>query len=121
VLRKVADLSYDPDGPDRDIQLTDEQVVEALNWATGPGADVVQAKLADEGAGFLEDNKDIFDLVVKPYIFLAFIQHLLYWNNNPNDPWYWESEKLVDWITDLAHAEKGSDTAAQPDAATPGS
>ncbi len=121
VLRKVADLSYDPDGPDRDIQLTDEQVVEALNWATGPGADVVQAKLADEGAGFLEDNKDIFDLVVKPYIFLAFIQHLLYWNNNPNDPWYWESEKLVDWITDLAHAEKGSDTAAQPEAATPGS
>ncbi|TQC45921.1 cutinase family protein [Rhodococcus sp. WS4] len=106
VLRKVADQTYDPDGPDRDMQVSQEQMVEALNWAMGPGSDVVKAKLAAEGPGFVEDNRDVFELVIKPYIFLGFIQHLFYWNNNPNDPWYWESEKVVDWITALAHAEK---------------
>ncbi|MDT2003758.1 cutinase family protein [Rhodococcus opacus] len=106
VLRKVADQTYDPDGPDRDMQVSQEQMVEALNWAMGPGSDVVKAKLAAEGPGFVEDNRDVFELVIKPYIFLGFIQHLFYWNNNPNDPWYWESEKVVDWITALAHVEK---------------
>ncbi|MFC9835956.1 cutinase family protein [Rhodococcus sp. NPDC127530] len=106
VLRKVADQTYDPDGPDRNIQLSQEQIVEALNWAMGPGSEVVKAKLADEGPGFVEDNRDVFELVIKPYIFLGFIEHLFYWNNNPNDPWYWESEKVVDWITALAHSEK---------------
>ncbi|RZL74352.1 MAG: cutinase family protein [Rhodococcus sp. (in: high G+C Gram-positive bacteria)] len=106
VLRKVADHTYDPDGPDRDMQVSQEQMVEALNWAMGPGSDVVKAKLAAEGPGFVEDNRDVFELVIKPYIFLGFIQHLFYWNNNPNDPWYWESEKVVEWITALAHVEK---------------
>lgn len=70
----------------------------------------MKAKLADEGPGFVEDNRDVFELVIKPYIFLGFIQHLFYWNNNPNDPWYWESEKVVDWITALAQSEKDGET-----------
>ena len=110
VLRKVADRTYDPDGPDRNVQVSQEQIVEALNWAMGPGSEVVKAKLADEGPGFVEDNRDVFELVIKPYIFLGFIQHLFYWNNNPNDPWYWESEKVVDWITALAQSEKDGET-----------
>ncbi|MFD9660410.1 cutinase family protein [Rhodococcus sp. NPDC059968] len=116
VLRKVADQTYDPDGPDRNIQLSQEQIVEALNWAMGPGSEVVKAKLADEGPGFVEDNRDVFELVIKPYIFLGFIQHLFYWNNNPNDPWYWESEKVVDWITALAHSENDRKAPAAPSA-----
>ena len=76
-------------------------MTEALNWAMGPGSDVVQAKLRSEGAWFVEDNADVFDLVTKRYIFLGFVQHMAYWNNNPNDPWYWESERIVDWIIAL--------------------
>lgn len=101
VLRKVADRTYDPDGPDSDVHLTQEQTIEALNWAMGPGSDVVKNKLEAEGAGFVEDNSDLFGLMTKPYIFLGFIQHMAHWNNNPSDPWYWESERIVDWITAL--------------------
>lgn len=114
VLRKVADKSYDPDGPGVETEVSREQLVEALNWAMGPGSEVVEAKLRAEGRGFLEDNSDMFDLVTKPYIFLGVIQHMAYWNNNPNDPWYWESEKVVDWITELAAAEKAKNTPVEP-------
>lgn len=101
VLRKVADQTYDPDGPDN-TQYTPEQKAAMLDWAMGPGSDVVKAKLKAEAAGFIEDNRGMFELITKPYIFLGFIQHMAYWNNNPNDPWYWESEKVIDWIASLA-------------------
>ena len=101
VLRKVADRTYDPDSSHSDVHLTQEQVIEALNWAMGPGSDVLKKKLQSEGAGFAEDNSDVFELVTKPYIFLGFIQYIAYWNNNPHDLWYWESERIVDWITAL--------------------
>ena len=52
----------------------------------GPGSEVVKAKLADEGPGFVEDNRDVFELVIKPYIFLGFIQHLFYWNTTRTTP-----------------------------------
>ncbi|MFD4367226.1 cutinase family protein [Rhodococcus sp. NPDC058521] len=105
VLRKVADKTYDPDGPDVDTQYTPEQKAAMLDWAMGPGSDIVKEKLKAEGPGFLEDNRGIFELVTKPYIFLGFIQHMAYWNINPNDPWYWESEKIVDWIVSLVEQE----------------
>ncbi|MFZ2173437.1 MAG: cutinase family protein [Rhodococcus sp. (in: high G+C Gram-positive bacteria)] len=114
VLRKVSDETYDPDGPDEDTQVSREQMIEALNWAMGPGSDVVQAKLRDEGRGFVEDNSDIFEFVTKPYVFLGYMQHLSYWNNDPNDSSYWESERIVDWITDLARAEKAHGAGGPP-------
>lgn len=105
VLRKVVDRTYDPDGPGEDTEFTPEQKAAMLEWAMGPGSDVVKNKLEEEGAGFVEDNSDVFELITKPYIFLGFIQHMAYWNNNPNDPWYWESEKVVDWIASLVKQE----------------
>lgn len=102
VLRKVADQTYDPDGPGKNTEYTREQKAAMLDWAMGPGSEVVKAKLKAEAAGFIEDNRGIFELITKPYIFLGFIQHMAYWNNNPNDPWYWESEKVIDWIASLA-------------------
>ncbi|MCZ9635201.1 PE-PPE domain-containing protein [Rhodococcus sp. BH5] len=106
VFLEVSDRSYDPDAPDRDLQLTDEQVLNAITWARGPGSKVVKAKLEAEGAGFAEDNSGVVDLVVKPYIFLGLIEHMAYWTYNPNDPWYSKSERIVDWITELARSEK---------------
>lgn len=102
VALKTSNQTFDPDGPNKTIALTDAEIVDAFKWALGPGADVVQAKLHADGPRFIEDNSGIFELVTKPYIFLGFIQHIFYWNNNPNDPWYWESERIVDWITTLA-------------------
>ncbi|MGW0020601.1 cutinase family protein [Rhodococcus sp. NPDC003382] len=107
VLRTVADQSRRVPGEDRGP----ERLRELLDWAMGPGMPVVQEKLRAEGAGFVEDNSGVVDLVLKPYIFLAFFQHIAYWNNNPNDPWYWESEKIVDWISELARAERGDELA----------
>ncbi|MDI9914091.1 cutinase family protein [Rhodococcus sp. IEGM 1379] len=111
VALKTSDQTFDPDGPNSDIQLSNAEIVDTFKWAMGPGSDVVQAKLQAEGPGFIEDNSGLFELVTKPYIFLGFIQHILYWNNNPNDPWYWESERIVDWITTLARTQRVLDTA----------
>ncbi len=108
VLRAVADKTR----PVPDEDLGPDRLREILDWAVGPGmtggpgTPVVLEKLRAEGAGFVEDNSGVVELVLKPYIFLAFIQHIAYWNNNPHDPWYWESEKIVDWISALARAER---------------
>ncbi|QKT10202.1 cutinase family protein [Rhodococcus sp. W8901] len=103
VLRKVADQTY-RDGAAA-AEATPERIAAMMDWARGPGADVVRAKLRAEGAGFVEDNRGVANLIVEPYIFLGFIQHILYWNSNPNDPWYWDSEKVVDWISGLARED----------------
>lgn len=107
VLRAVADRTR----PVPDADLGPDRLRELLDWAVGPGMPVVQEKLRAEGAGFVEDNSGLVELVLKPYIFLAFIQHIAYWNNNPHDPWYWESEKIVDLIGVLAQEERARNSA----------
>lgn len=97
VLRRAADRTDGP-GP----QLSPEELAEAVRWATNEGAPKVREKLDQEGSRFLRDNRDVLDMILQPYIFLGFIQHMLYWNNNPDDPWSWESEQIVNWITELA-------------------
>lgn len=114
VLLKVSDQTYKVDEQKAWDKLTPDQLLADLNWAIGPGADTVKAKLRAEGEGLVENNKGIVDVVVAPYIFIGFLQHLLYWNNNPNDGRDWESEKIVAWVTDLAEKErqdKATDTA----------
>ncbi|MCL2535940.1 MAG: PE-PPE domain-containing protein [Nocardiaceae bacterium] len=97
VLRMVADQTYRDDAA---TTATPEQIAALAAWARGPGADVVRAKLAAEGAGFVEDNRGLVDLVLEPYIFLGFVQHLLYWLPGPA-PLLGDSGKLVDWISGL--------------------
>ncbi|GAB2664864.1 cutinase family protein [Prescottella soli] len=99
VLRMVADQTYRDDAAT--AAATPERIAALEAWARGPGADVVRAKLAAEGAGFVEDNRGIVDLILGPYIFLGAIQHLLYWLPGPA-PLFGDSEKLVDWISGLA-------------------
>lgn len=99
VLRTVADQSYRDDAAA--AAATPERIAEVEAWMRGPGADVVRAKLAAEGAGFVEDNRGIVDLLVKPYLLIGPIQHVLYWNSNPSDPWRWDSEQVADWIGGL--------------------
>ncbi|WP_037104877.1 cutinase family protein [Rhodococcoides fascians] len=106
VLLKVSDQLYEVDEQKAWEQLTPDQLLADLNWALGPGADKVREKLRQEGEGLVENNKGIVDVVVGPYIFIGFLQHLLYWNNNPGDGREWESEKIVAWVTDLAQTER---------------
>ncbi|MGA9872095.1 MAG: cutinase family protein [Rhodococcus sp. (in: high G+C Gram-positive bacteria)] len=106
VLLKVSDKAYDVDVESGMAQLTPEQLLADLNWAMGPGAETVHRKLRAEGEGLIENNKGIVDVVVEPYIFIGFLQHLLYWNNNPGDGRAWESEKIVAWISELAQEER---------------
>lgn len=106
VLLKVSDQSYQVDEEKASAKLTPDQLLADLNWAIGPGADKVSEKLRQEGQGLVENNKGIVDVVVAPYIFIGFLQHLLYWNNNPGDGRDWESEKIVAWVTDLAETER---------------
>ncbi|SNS39427.1 cutinase family protein [Rhodococcoides kyotonense] len=106
VLLKVSDQSYDVDEAAAVDALSPDQLLADLNWAMGPGAETVRNKLRAEGEGLVENNKGIVDVVVEPYIFIGFLQHLFYWNNNPNDDREWESEKIVAWITDLAKTER---------------
>ncbi len=106
VLLKVSDQLYEVDEQKAWAQLTPDQLLADLNWAMGPGAETVQKKLRAEGEGLVENNKGIVDVIVGPYIFIGFLQHLLYWNNNPNDGREWESEKIVAWVTELAQEER---------------
>ncbi|QCQ89814.1 cutinase family protein [Rhodococcus sp. SGAir0479] len=112
VLRTVADQTYRDDAAARDA--TPERVAAVREWALGAGADVVRAKLAAEGAGFVDDNRGIVDLVLKPYLVLGPLQHVLYWEFDANDPWRWDSERVADWIGEVAAAERarGADPAA---------
>lgn len=105
VLRKVVDKTY-PVDPSADV--SPERMREIRDWAVGPGRPIVLEKLRAEGAGFADDNSGIVDLFVEPYILLGFVQHIGYWNTNPHDPWYWDSERIVDWIVALAEAERAS-------------
>ncbi len=82
VLRTVADQTYRDDAAM--AAATPERIAALDAWARGPGADVVRAKLGAEGAGFLEDNRGIVDLIVKPYLFLGPLQHVLYWLPAPH-------------------------------------
>lgn len=120
VLLKVSDQTYRVDEGAAVDALSPDQLLADLNWAMGPGAETVRNKLRAEGEGLVENNKGIVDVVVEPYIFIGFLQHLLYWNNNPNDGREWESEKIVAWVTDLAKTErdrKAAESAAPADAA----
>ncbi len=109
VLRMVADQTYRDDAAT--ATATPERIAALDAWARGPGADVVRAKLAAEGVGFVEDNRGIVDLILGPYIFLGAVQHLLYWLPGP-EPLFGDSDRLVDWISGLAR-----DDALQPPAA----
>ncbi|MFD4369136.1 cutinase family protein [Rhodococcus sp. NPDC058521] len=102
VLRKVSDRTYEVD----EVHLTPQQRSDAVTWALGPGAEVVRAKLEEEGAGFVEDNRDIFDLVIKPYILFGYAQHTLYWVQNPFAPGTQEVDQLMAWLIDLAREQK---------------
>ncbi|MDJ0360218.1 cutinase family protein [Rhodococcus sp. H29-C3] len=106
VLLKVSDQTYQVDEGKARADLTPERLREDLDWAMGPGAETVRAKVRAEGEGLVENNKGIVDVLIEPYIFLGFLQHLLYWNNNPKDGRAWESEKIVAWVTDLAETER---------------
>lgn len=99
VLRTVADQTYRDDAAT--AVATPERIAALDAWARGPGADVVRAKAQAESVGFLEDNRGIVDLIVKPYLFLGPIQHVLYWLPGPA-PFLGDSDKVVDWISGLA-------------------
>ncbi|PTR28833.1 Cutinase [Rhodococcus sp. OK519] len=101
VLRTVADQTYRDDAAT--AEATPERVAALDAWARGPGAEVVRAKLAAEGAGFLEDNRGIVDLIVKPYIVLGPLQHILYWLPGPA-PLLGDSGRVTDWIDTLPAA-----------------
>jgi len=99
VLRTVADQTYRDDAAT--AAATPERIAALDAWARGPGGDVVRAKAQAESVGFLEDNRGIVDLIVKPYLFLGPIQHVLYWLPGPA-PFLGDSDKVVHWISDLA-------------------
>lgn len=119
VLVKVSDQQYQVDDAKAVAALSPDQLLADLNWALGPGADTVEAKLRAEGEGMVENNKGIADVVLGPYLLLGFLQHLSYWYNDPNDGYEWESEKIVAWVTDLARTEREKKQAPAPDAAAP--
>ncbi|MDV8022951.1 cutinase family protein [Rhodococcus sp. IEGM 1330] len=106
VLVKVADVDYTVADQQAAAALTPDQLLADLNWALGPGAETVKAKLRAEGEGLQENNRGIVDVVLGPYLALGFLQHLSYWYNDPNDGYEWESEKMVAWVTDLARTER---------------
>ncbi|GGG23043.1 hypothetical protein GCM10007304_41070 [Rhodococcoides trifolii] len=95
---------------------TQAQVLAALQWAAGPGREVVNAKLNAERVGFAEDNADIAQLITEPYIAFGFLQHLTYWNALPGREW--ESDKMIRWITTLAQQDSERRDAEQPPAAS---
>ncbi len=113
VLVKVADVNYTVADQAAADALTPDQLLADLNWALGPGAETVEAKLRAEGEGLVENNKGIVDVVLGPYLLIGFLQHLSYWNNDPNDGYEWESEKVVAWVTDLARTEREKENAPQ--------
>ena len=119
VLVKVSDQQYRVDDKDALAALSPDQLLEDLNWALGPGAETVDAKLRAEGQGLVENNKGIVDIVLGPYLLIGFLQHLSYWYNDPNDGFDWESEKIVAWVTDLARTERKKKAAPAPETATP--
>lgn len=119
VLVRVADVDYTVADQQAVDALTPEQLLADLNWAMGPGAETVEAKLRAEATGFEENNKGIADVVLGPYLALGFLQHLSYWYNDPNDGYEWESEKMVAWITDLARTEREKKDATGPQTSTP--
>ncbi|OZD00890.1 cutinase [Rhodococcus sp. 06-235-1A] len=106
VLVKVTEQDYRSDDKQAVQALSPEQLLADLNWALGPGAETVAAKLRAEGEGLVENNKGIVDIVLGPYLLIGFLQHLSYWYNDPNDGVEWESEKMVAWVTDLARTER---------------
>ncbi|MDI9894760.1 cutinase family protein [Rhodococcus sp. IEGM 1381] len=116
VLVKVADVDYTVADQQAAAALTPDQLLADLNWALGPGAETVEAKLRAEGEGLVENNKGIADVVLGPYLLIGFLQHLSYWYNDPNDGYEWESEKIVAWVTDLARTEREKNNAPAPSA-----
>ncbi|OZC51432.1 cutinase [Rhodococcus sp. WWJCD1] len=120
VLVKVSDRQYQVDDAQAAAALSPDQLLADLNWALGPGAETVKAKLRAEGEGLVENNKGIVDVVLGPYLAIGFLQHLSYWYNDPNDGYEWESEKMVAWVTDLARTEREKNNAPPAvDPATP--
>ncbi|KQU57044.1 cutinase [Rhodococcus sp. Leaf278] len=120
VLVKVSDRRYQVNDAEAVAALSPDQLFADLNWALGPGAETVEAKLRAEGEGLVDNNKGIVDVVLGPYLALGFLQHLSYWYNDPNDGVEWESEKMVAWVTDLARTEREKNNAPAPvDPATP--
>ncbi|WP_279392946.1 cutinase family protein [Rhodococcus sp. ARC_M5] len=117
VLVKVADVDYTVADQQAADALTPDQLLADLNWALGPGAETVEAKLRAEGEGLVDNNKGIVDVVLGPYLLIGFLQHLSYWYNDPNDGYEWESEKVVAWVTDLARTEREKENA--PEVVTP--
>ncbi|CAM2924031.1 cutinase family protein [Prescottella defluvii] len=98
VLRKVADQTYRDDAAT--AAATPERIAALDAWVRGPGADVVRAKAQAESVGFLEDNRGIVDLILKPYIVLGPLQHVLYWIPGPA-PLFGDSDRVVEWIDGL--------------------
>ncbi|MGV8872067.1 MAG: cutinase family protein [Rhodococcus sp. (in: high G+C Gram-positive bacteria)] len=122
VLVKVSDQQYQVDDKHAIAALSPDQLLADLNWALGPGAETVEAKLRAEGQGLVQNNEGIVDVVVGPYLLIGFLQHLSYWYNDPNDGFEWESEKIVAWVTDLARTEREKNNAPETSApATPAS
>ena len=122
VLVKVSDRQYQVDDAQAAAALSPDQLLADLNWAMGPGAETVKAKLLAEGEGLVDNNAGIVDVVLGPYLALGFLQHLSYWYNDPNDGYDWESEKMVAWVTDLARTErekKNAPPAVDPTTETP--
>lgn len=124
VLVKVSDRQYQVNDAQAAAALSPDQLLADLDWALGPGAETVKAKLRAEGEGLVENNKGIVDVVLGPYLVVGFLQHLSYWRNNPDDGREWESEKMVAWVTDLARTEREKNNAtpavdpAMPEALT---
>ncbi|MCX5043445.1 cutinase family protein [Aldersonia sp. NBC_00410] len=108
IARREADRTeqvLDPDAPDP--RATPAQLAGLYDWATGKGAPIVRQKLLAEGAGFVDDNADFFELLIQPYIFLGFAQHMLYWfavGSNASD-----ADNIVNWLADLAISSKTAD------------
>ncbi|WP_245672738.1 cutinase family protein [Aldersonia kunmingensis] len=105
IVRREADRTeqiLDPNAPDP--RASPEQISRLYAWATGEGAPIVREKLAAEGAGFLADNADFFELLLQPYIFVAFAQHVLYWYDVGSAGS--DADHLVSWLADLANSSK---------------
>lgn len=118
VLDVMVRLSDQTTPTPEDPAPTPDEVADALRWATGPGRDVIAAKIDAEIVGFDEDNRDIPQLWEKPYLELGFLQHLYYWDNFPDNGRDWESEKMIRWISDLAR-EQSERNDAEPTTVEP--